>query len=230
MISSLSFIPSSMPKPLSPLESVCLLALADLAEDRSVVLFEQLVRCVCKVPEQVWRGLHRLERRALVHCFDQNTLRLTTTGYLIARHMQIQHRLLERFLFDVVGVPWIFVHREAIQIAPVTSPLFIERVAQLTCDAIVCPHGNVIPGRNTGVTNERPLTEAPFGQRCRLNRIAEWACYRSYLLQRLWSNELLPGCTLVRVPDPLYQWVIQVNQRPIVMSQRLAEMLYVVPD
>ncbi|WP_298821536.1 metal-dependent transcriptional regulator [Chloroflexus sp.] len=215
---------------LSPAELTCLIALADLADDQGHVFVDNLVRCLDGEPAHVLSVLHQLSKRTLVQSNAQGALELTALGSCWARQAQIRHRLLERFLLDVVGVPWIFVHREALRLTSVVSPLFIERVAELTRHATVCPHGNPIPGRSTNGAYECPVSEAPFGQRCRLARIAEWVCYEPHLLQRLWSNELVPGRTLVRVPDPLHQWVVQVNERPLVVGKRIAEMLYVVVD
>ncbi|MGQ9483381.1 MAG: metal-dependent transcriptional regulator, partial [Chloroflexus sp.] len=171
--------------------------------------------------------------RRLVTAVERGRLALTANGYLLARHLIVRHRLLERFLLDVVGVPWIFVHREAARLAPVVSPLFLERVDELTCHATVCPHGNPIPGRGDLVTTETTevrLPNAPMGQRCRLTRIAEWVGYEMHLLQRLWSHELLPGRSFVRVPDPFQRSVIVVDRRVLVLGPRIASALFVVVE
>ncbi|WP_448337732.1 metal-dependent transcriptional regulator [Chloroflexus aurantiacus] len=211
-------------------EATCLLALADLTESDELVFADQLVRCLHIEPEQLLQVLQHLFTRQLVTAAERGALTLTANGYLLARHLVMRHRLLERFLFDVVGVPWIFVHREAARLAPVISPLFLERVVELTRHATVCPHGNPIPGRSEVVTTEIRLPHAPMGQRCRLTRIAEWVGYESHLLQRLWSHELLPGRSFVRVPDPFQRYVIVVDQRVLVLGPRIANALFVVVE
>ncbi len=215
---------------LSASETVCLTALADLMEEYNVVTSEHLIRCLPDDLSHVFTALRGLSQRTLIQSTAQGILTLTETGHRFAREAQRQHRLLERFLFDVVGVPWTLVHREALRLTPMISQPFYERVIELTRRATVCPHGNPISGRSDRPTDECLLTAAPLGQRCRLSRIAECACYEPHLLQRLWHNELLPDRALVRVPDPLYQWVIRVNQRSLVIGQRVASMLYVVVD
>lgn len=211
-------------------EATCLLALADLSEHDEPVFADQLVRCLHIEPEQLLQTLQQLFTRQLVTAGERGRLALTANGYLLARHLILRHRLLERFLLDVVGVPWIFVHREAARLALVVSPLFLERVIELTRHATVCPHGNPIPGRSDLVTTEVCLLNAPMGQRCRLTRIAEWVGYETHLLQRLWSHELLPGRSFVRVPDPFQRYVIVVDQRVLVLGPRIASALFVVVE
>lgn len=223
----LLFVPPNLALGLTTTESTCLLALADLAEDQAIVSFDQAASSLQRDHDEFASLLRRLARRNLVTVAGNNALELTPAGSFLARHLQTRHRLLERFLLDALGVPWMFVHREATRLAPAASPLFIERVIALTRHATVCPHGNPIPGCGQAIANELHLADAPFGQRCRLTRIAEWVSYDLHRLQRLWSYELLPGRTLIRVPDPLHRWVIQINRHPLVIGQRIAEALFV---
>ncbi|MDW8405346.1 metal-dependent transcriptional regulator [Chloroflexus sp.] len=221
------FLPPNLAMHLTTPESACLLALADLAEDQAEVHALQLAYSLYSDSEDIWPVLRNLFARNLVTVATSGALELTAAGSFIARHLQIRHRLLERFLLDVLGVPWMFVHREASRLAPAVSPLFIERVIELTRSATVCPHGNPIPGRGAPPAHEQRLTDAPFGQRCRLTRIAEWVSYEPHRLQRLWSHELLPGRALIRVPDPFHRWVIRLDQRSLVLGQRIAAALFV---
>jgi Mn-dependent transcriptional regulator len=209
-------------------DATCLLTLAVLAEHDQPVFTTQLLRYLRGEPEQTLPILQRLLTRQLITADRKGELVLTTNGYALARQLIVRHRLLERFLFDVLGVPWIFVHREAIRLAPVVSSLFLERVVVQTRHALVCPHGNPIPGRSELVPSEIPVSNAPLGQRCRLTRVAEWVGYEPHLLQRLWSHELLPGRSLVRVLDPFQRCVIAVDQRVLVLGPRIADALFVV--
>ncbi|ACL26152.1 metal-dependent transcriptional regulator [Chloroflexus aggregans] len=215
---------------LTTTEAACLTTLADLIETEPTTTADQLARCLHFTPETMLSTLQSLFKRQLINATTVGSLTLTANGWLLAHHYLIQHRLLERFLLDVVGVPWIFVHREAARLAQMVSPCFIERVIVHTRQATVCPHGNPIPGRSTFTAGEVSLSNAPLGQRCRLTRIAEWICYDPQLVRHLWSYEIVPGCTLIRVPDPLSKTVIQLNQRPTVLGQRIAQALYVVVE
>jgi len=213
---------------LAETEARCLLVLADLSEHNEAVFTTQLLRYLRGEPEQTLPILQRLLTRQLITADRQGKLVLTANGSALARQLVVRHRLLERFLFDVLGVPWIFVRREAIRLVPVVSSLFLERVAEQTRHALVCPHGNPIPGRSELVPSEIPVSNAPLGQRCRLTRIAEWVGYEPHLLQRLWSHELLPARSLIRVLDPFQRCVIVVDQQVLVLGPRIADALFVV--
>ena len=53
-----------------------------------------------------------------------------------------RHRLVERFLTDVLGVPWDEVHEEAERLEHAMSPTLEERMLAAIGDAQTCPHGH----------------------------------------------------------------------------------------
>ena len=55
-----------------------------------------------------------------------------------------RHRLIERFLTDVLGVPWDEVHEEAERLEHAMSPVLEERMLAAIGDAKTCPHGHPI--------------------------------------------------------------------------------------
>src|SRR5437764_671838 len=62
--------------------------------------------------------------------------------------MASRHRLIERFLTDVVGVPWDDVHEEAERLEHAMSPRFEAYVKAAVGNAATCPHGHPIrPGK-----------------------------------------------------------------------------------
>jgi DtxR family Mn-dependent transcriptional regulator len=52
--------------------------------------------------------------------------------------------MIERFLTDVVGVPWDDVHEEAERLEHAMTPRFEEYVRSSVGDAATCPHGHPI--------------------------------------------------------------------------------------
>ena len=52
--------------------------------------------------------------------------------------------MIERFLTDVVGVPWDDVHEEAEQLEHAMTPRFEAYVRAAVGDAKTCPHGHPI--------------------------------------------------------------------------------------
>src|SRR5918992_1525026 len=55
-----------------------------------------------------------------------------------------RHRLIERFLTDVLGIPWDEVHEEAERLEHAMSPVLEERMLAAIGDARTCPHGHPI--------------------------------------------------------------------------------------
>ena len=61
-----------------------------------------------------------------------------------ARAIVRRHRLIERFLTDVLGIPWDEVHEEAERLEHAMSPVLEERMLASIGDATTCPHGHPI--------------------------------------------------------------------------------------
>src|SRR5262249_15806113 len=69
--------------------------------------------------------------------------------------------LIERFLTDVLGIPWHEVHEEAERLEHAMSPVLEERMLAAIGDAKTCPHGHPIV---EGVREEAvPLADAEHG-------------------------------------------------------------------
>ena len=99
-----------------------------------------------------------------------------------------RHRLIERFLTDVLGVPWDEVHEEAERLEHAMSPVLEERMLAAIGDAKTCPHGHpiVAGARLAGV----PLADVEVGASVRVLRFENEA---EDLLHYLKASGLEPG-------------------------------------
>jgi len=89
----------------------------------------------------------RLERDGYIVRDAGKTIDFTPDGRDHAEQVVSRHRLIERFLTDVVGVPWDDVHEEAEKLEHAMSPRFEAYVKTAVGDAATCPHGHPIrPG------------------------------------------------------------------------------------
>jgi DtxR family Mn-dependent transcriptional regulator len=59
-----------------------------------------------------------------------------------------------------------------------------------------------------------------------ITRIDEEAGEDSCTLQLLWARNLLPGTQLVRLPDPVHGVAVRRADRRLVLSQRVAGLLW----
>ncbi len=86
----------------------------------------------------------RLERDAYVRRDAERTISFTVSGREHAERIVSRHRMIERFLTDVVGVPWDDVHEEAEHLEHAMTPRFEAYVRASVGDAATCPHGHPI--------------------------------------------------------------------------------------
>jgi DtxR family Mn-dependent transcriptional regulator len=88
--------------------------------------------------------LGRLERDGYIERNAERTIEFTDTGREHAERLVSRHRMIERFLTDVVGVPWDDVHEEAEQLEHAMTPRFEAYVRDAVGSAVTCPHGHPI--------------------------------------------------------------------------------------
>jgi DtxR family Mn-dependent transcriptional regulator len=88
--------------------------------------------------------LGRLERDGYVTRARDRSVSFTEDGRRQAEDVTSRHRLIERFLTDVVGVPWDDVHEEAERLEHAMTPRFEAYVRAAVGDAKTCPHGHPI--------------------------------------------------------------------------------------
>ena len=84
----------------------------------------------------------RLEKDGYVGRHADKSLAFTADGRQHAQAIVRRHRLIERFLTDVLGVPWDEVHEEAERLEHAMSPVLEERMLAAIGDAKTCPHGH----------------------------------------------------------------------------------------
>src|SRR5437588_11744085 len=88
--------------------------------------------------------LGRLERDGYIIRSEDRTIEFTDEGRGHAERLVSRHRMIERFLTDVVGVPWDDVHEEAEQLEHAMTPRFEAYVRSPVGEAKTCPHGHPI--------------------------------------------------------------------------------------
>ena len=88
----------------------------------------------------------RLERDGYITRGADKAISFTDNGREHAEGVVRRHRLIERFLTDVLGIPWDEVHEEAERLEHAMSPVLEERMLAAIGDAKTCPHGHPIVG------------------------------------------------------------------------------------
>jgi DtxR family Mn-dependent transcriptional regulator len=103
-----------------------------------------IARAMQLSPPTVHEMIGRLEEDGYVERADDKSLTFTERGRGEAQAIVRRHRLIERFLTDVLGIPWDEVHEEAERLEHAMSPVLEERMLAAIGDAKTCPHGHPI--------------------------------------------------------------------------------------
>lgn len=134
--------------------------------------------------------LGRLERDGYIVRDTERMISFTPSGREHAELVVSRHRMIERFLTDVVGVPWDDVHQEAEHLEHAMTPRFEAYVRSAVGAAQTCPHGHPIKlgERIDGV----PLADCALGARVTILRLENEA---EDLLHYLKQSGIEPGLT-----------------------------------
>ncbi len=167
----------------------------------------------------------RLENDGYITRNDDKSLEFTDTGRDHAAQIVRRHRLIERFLTDVLGIPWDEVHEEAERLEHAMSPVLEERMLAAIGDAKTCPHGHpIVEGvREQGV----PLADVEVGAKVLVLRFENEA---EDLLHYLMESGLHPGLKgkLASADDD--EVTIEAKDGPLTVTRSVAETVAVRAD
>lgn len=145
----------------------------DLEEEGVVPLRARIAERLDQSGPTVSQTVSRMERDGLLHVADDRHLELTDKGRTLAVAVMRKHRLAERLLVDVIGLPWEDVHAEACRWEHVMSEDVERRLVQVLNYPTTSPFGNPIPGLSelgvgaagfgADTTSLVRLTELPVG-------------------------------------------------------------------
>jgi DtxR family transcriptional regulator, Mn-dependent transcriptional regulator len=168
----------------------------------------------------------RLERDGYITRDKGRTIAFTATGERHAEEIVRRHRLIERFLTDVLGVPWDEVHEEAERLEHAMSPVLEEKMREAIGDAKTCPHGHpiVAGARLAGV----PLADVQAGASVRILRFENEA---EDLLHYLKASGIEPGLEgTLAVRDDEQVVVETADGQRCILTPSVAETVSVIAD
>jgi DtxR family Mn-dependent transcriptional regulator len=191
------------------------------------VIGARLAEWMNVTPPTVTNIVQRMEDQGYIVRDSRGEIRFSEVGFTLAEAMVKRHRVLERFLVDVIGIPWHKIHEEAVRLEHNLSPLMEERIAALVGQSPTCPHGNPIPGTGVGYAGTLRLDRAEPGSRFMLRRIVEEAEEDSELMRHLQNNGLTPGAVFeVLEQSPAYGVALRDGERTIMLSAQIAAVLW----
>lgn len=168
----------------------------------------------------------RLERDGYITRDRERTIAFTQTGAEHAEGIVRRHRLIERFLTDVLAVPWDEVHEEAERLEHAMSPVLEQRMLAAIGDAKTCPHGHpIVPGaRLAGV----PMADVAIGASVRVLRFENEAESLLHYLKQSGLEPGLEGTLIARDEEQVVLQALDGSERAVTPS--VAETVSVLAD
>jgi DtxR family Mn-dependent transcriptional regulator len=174
-------------------------------------------------------SLQRLARDGLVQIAGDRSVDLTEKGAEAAATIVRRHRIVERWLTDVLGLDWATADLEATQLTHGMSDVVLDRLDDQLGRPTTCPHGNVIPGR-TPPDGRRlvRLTDLADGEHARVARISEVAEHEApQLLHILDQRGLMPGIDVGVIDRSAAGWRLRAPHGEFSLDRSTASAVWV---
>ncbi|MDP9018725.1 MAG: metal-dependent transcriptional regulator [Candidatus Eremiobacteraeota bacterium] len=181
-------------------------------------------------PASVSGMLKKLASDGYIEHRARGEAKLTMKGLEVAVRVMRRHRLAERLLTDVLGMPWDEVHAEACMLEHAISEKVELRLIELLGNPQTCPHGLPIPSKDLSdpIRVGVPLAQVESGSSAVVHGVTEEV---PEILRYLGEVGLRPGANvLIAEKAPLGGPVtIKINGTQHAISLELARMITVVP-
>jgi DtxR family transcriptional regulator, Mn-dependent transcriptional regulator len=216
---------------LNPASKEYLESIYELEEEGQRIMQARIGERLGLAPATVSEGIKRLTSEGYVTVTGRD-ITLTDGGRVIAETLVRRHRLAERMLVDILGIPWHLCHEQAENWEKVmTSEVESAILEKLSGDA-TCPHGNPIPGESAAIpwSELRPVADMEVGETARLVRLLEDIELDHDVLKYLEDHRLMPGAELRLVevaPDGTRTF--EVDSDKVALGRELSDNLWVVP-
>jgi DtxR family Mn-dependent transcriptional regulator len=174
------------------------------------------------------RMVRRLHKGGLVDHLPYKGVCLTPPGKRVALLHIRRHRLVERFLVDVLKLGWHDVHSEADILHKGINQHLEDCIDELMGHPTTCPHGDPIPTRD-GVMPEladKPLAVVPTGTRGKISRVKT---HEPEKLRYLSEIGLVPGASFELVNRAPFNgpFRLKVGRDEQIIGTELAAALWV---
>src|ERR1700693_3809749 len=116
-------------------------------------------------------ALRRMTRDGMVRLNAHKEIELTARGSQAAAAIVRRHRIMERWLTDVLGLDWVVADEEAARLEHAGSEVVEARLWEPLGRPTSCPHGNPIPGYADPNPEERRLSGLQPGDGAVVSRI-----------------------------------------------------------
>jgi DtxR family Mn-dependent transcriptional regulator len=175
-------------------------------------------------------ALARMKRDGWIEIGSDRSVKLTENGLGTATGLVRRHRILERWLTDVLGFDWATADIEADRNSSAISDAVVDQIDATMGSPRTCPHGNAIPGREAPYGALIALADLEIGTPAIVRRISEVAEHDAPALLSMLAEHLIHEGSEVRVtpsdvaPDEV---ALSVGGEPFSLSLDAARLIWV---
>ena len=222
-------------------------AIYDLSQNKKPVSTTEISRTLKVAPASLTEMLKKLAEKGYITHSPYHGTQLASNGRQIAEKIVRKHRLLERFLHDVLKIDKTRVHDQACGMEHSLSDEAAESLCRFLRHPDRCPdNGNVIPPCDLQIgscvecleLNSKDLTEVEKNSQNRVSigSLRQGQCGKISLirggynlLQRLLEMGLKPGTKIcaVRVTPPSGPVEVSVGSSKVVLGKGIASKVFV---
>jgi DtxR family transcriptional regulator, iron-dependent repressor len=216
----------------TPVED-CLIAIATLRDDQVPSIPARIAERLDVSLSSVGETLKRLERDGYVVHEQGREYGLSASGQEVADKLMRRHRLIERWLTDVLHLDWATAHTEAHRLEHAVSDIVAEKLARSMGYPDACPHGNpIVVDHSASRETSQRLTDVSAGTRVDLRRISEVAEDNTELMIYYEREGFRPGARIeVKGRAPLGSALdVELNGKPLTVATEVATYLWVTPS
>src|ERR671914_2850581 len=180
---------------LNPASKEYLEAIYELEEEGRRILQARIGERLGLAPATVSEGMKRLLSEGYIAVQGSRDIALTDQGRAVAETLVRRHRLAERMLVDILGIPWHMCHEQAEDWEKVMTPEVESAILSQLAGEPTCPHGNPIPGAASAIpwSDLKPVADMGAGEHGRLTRLLEDVELDHDVLKYLEDHRLMPG-------------------------------------
>ncbi len=200
-------------------------AVSRIIDRGDLVTPTELSRELKVTPTSVLGMLRRMEEQGLSSYSRQTGVVLTARGKASAERIRRRHRLAERLLTDILGVPWERVHDIACRFEHVIDDELEPYLLHALHNPTTCPHGNSLLAE-VDTPALQPLSRVPAGQTAIVARIADES---TPLLTYLGELGVYPGVAVTVTAIAPFEGplMITIAQAQHAVSREVAEHILV---
>lgn len=174
--------------------------------------------------------LKKLARKHLINYERYRGVTLTKSGERLALKMVRRHRLWEMFLVKFLGYSWDEIHDEAEHLEHVTSDELERRIDKALGHPTVDPHGDPIPTTGGVIRKKRtmPLADCEAGAKLEILRVSD---ENSDVLQHAEKLGLTLNAKFSVLEKKSFDgsMVLKIGMKPVFISERVAQSIFVQP-